>query len=145
MPYTPSGGYYELDFRGRAVKAGSPTHPGIERGRAMRRVAAKRFLNPGFGKPGFVGPATRAYKAGRPDIAARMGPRTGRYAVLICFDGPQAQQAAEDYLKYLTMMIKANAARVSTPQDRARLTHLKAYPCCLALHDCVKHPLNPRG
>lgn len=42
MPYTPSGGYYELSATGRAIKAGSKNHPGIERGHAMARIKTKR-------------------------------------------------------------------------------------------------------
>lgn len=169
----PIGGTFKFDqrtyplgeFDGPFTKITSRTYRGSKHTYKVGSIrAAVEYpitrKNPNYGKVALtpadrsvferrlgIGAPTRRYKAGRPDLASRMGParRMGRYAVLVCFDGPQAKLAAEDYLKYVTMAEKAPMARMSSPSDRIRFMRFDAHPCCLALHDCVQHPLNPQG
>lgn len=58
----------------------------------------------------------------------------GRYALLICFDGPQAKQAVLHCLGELKATKRLNVGFVPEVYD--------AEACCAMLHDCRQHPLH---
>lgn len=75
----------------------------------------------------------------RPAKKPGPGSKYGRYAVLICFDGPEAKSKAWEAHRLLASSIRSDNNQVPLMMRSLRQA------CCLALHDCVQHPLNPKG
>lgn len=73
--------------------------------------------------------------------AARLGPSVKRVAVLICFEGPDAEKAAIAYHKVMNTAVNENDDQMITPSSSIAYHHFNATPKFVALHDCVKHPL----
>jgi hypothetical protein len=76
--------------------------------------------------------------------------RMGRYAVLVCFDGPNAEQVATYAVNRWRNQINMGNVTIVSPQQLCESADEASdrkgtKVCCLALHDCVKHPLNPQG
>ena len=139
MPYTPTGGYY----------------PALPR-KVLRRVPGGRVVTrTGKAVYGQARPArlSRSFNEnGRP--ARRMG----QWAVLICFDSAiSSERSKMAALKCVAKISNAIRAISANPTSFASMDKMKAlsdlgivvdkmtYPCCVALHDCQKHPLNPRS
>ncbi len=131
MPYTPSGGYYER-------KSIQPRGKKISYGFSARKVAAIKR------EDAKIAALRKKYGKQRgSDLAGSMG-LGKQVAVLICFEGPDAEKLAEAVKRKLTYAINTPSSPGHHSAESLGICGLSDYqadPKFVALHDCVKHPL----